>query len=92
MSTSNIQTVRPGKSIQEVQLTLPTPGTTVATSAALSLGKSYSSIKCISIGCKGVSGLVQASYVPDTSSTVKLRYISAVNEAITITALFECEV
>lgn len=89
---SNIAPLGVGKAFVEVDLPIASSGTTAATSAAVSLGQSYSSIKPISITVQTVSATVQVAYIPDTASTVKFRYLSTVSEAITIRAIFECVV
>lgn len=88
---SNVQGL-PGVNRIEIEYTesAPTAGA-AATSAALALGQSFSDIRLVAIAGKGASGLVQASYVVDTSSTVKIRYVNSVAESTTIIATFECK-
>lgn len=89
---SNVQGL-PGVNRVEIEYTesAPTAGT-AATSASIALGGSFSEIRCVGIAGKGASGLVQASYVVDTSSTVKIRFVNSIAESTTVIATFECKV
>ena len=81
------------KCFRPVPLDTASPGTSAATSAAQSLGASFASITPVAIAVKNAAtALVTVAYLPDTSSTVKFRYQSTVDEAISIVATFECEV
>lgn len=93
VKASNIAPLGVGKCFRTVTLDIASPGTSAATSAAQSLGASFISITPVAIAVKNTAtALVTVAYLPDTNSTVKFRYQSTVDEAISIVATFECEV
>ena len=93
VNASNIAPLGVGKCFRTVTLDIATPGTAAATSAAQSLGATFTKITPVSIAVKNTAtALVTVAYLPDTNSTVKFRYQSTVDEAISIVATFECEV
>ena len=93
VKASNIAPLGLGKCFRTVTLDIATPGTTAATSAAQSLGATFTNITPVAIAVKNTAtALVTVAYIPDTNSTVKFRYQSTVDEAISIVATFECEV
>lgn len=93
VKASNIAPLGVGKCFRTVTLDIASPGTSAATSAAQALDASYTKITPVAIAVKNTStALVTVAYLPDTNSTVKFRYQSTVDEAISIVATFECEV
>ena len=93
VKASNIAPLGVGKCFRTVTLDIATPGTAAATSAAQSLGATFANITPVAIAVKNTAtALVTVAYLPDTNSTVKFRYQSTVDEAISIVATFECEV
>lgn len=93
VKASNIAPLGLGKCFRTVTLDIASPGTSAATSAAQPLDSSYTKITPVAIAVKNTAtALVTVAYLPDTNSTVKFRYQSTVDEAISIVATFECEV
>lgn len=93
VKASNIAPLGLGKCFRTVTLDIASPGTSAATSAAQALDASYTKITPVAIAVKNTAtALVTVAYLPDTNSTVKFRYQSTVDEAISIVATFECEV
>lgn len=93
VKASNIAPLGVGKCFRTVTLDIASPGTSSATSAAQSLDSPFTKITPVAIVVKNTAtALVTVAYLPDTNSTVKFRYQSTVDEAISIVATFECEV
>lgn len=87
-----LATHMPSWSVVRVNVADTGSGTTLKGSGNIALGRVYSEVIPLSAQAQQATGITNAQGQKVDGSTVKVNYISTVNEAVTIDAYFMCQV